>query len=201
MQKIYGVKTPHPLLNNMNLREIILLILLTFSLIVYISCDNNREHKRQHNYVNVDLGSKKLNIPQPISLKMYDEILKYSKKYKVPKYIAFNIAYMETKYRGPFHFKYKHNLSSGAGAVGPMQIMPSTANYIHDEPISTHNLKNDVQLNVKISMKLLSTLYKKYGDWKLVCGCYNTGRPMVNSYALFCVNNKDYRKNWNQINS
>ena len=32
--------------------------------------------------------------------------------------------------------------------------------------------------------------------WKLVCGYYNTGRPIVNGYASFCVNNKNYQKNW-----
>ena len=182
----------------MNFREVILLILLTFSLIVYISCDK-KEVKKYNSHVNVDLGCKKVNIPQPISMKMYYDIVKYSKKYNIPKHIAFNIAYKETRYRGPFHFGYQHNLTSSAGAVGPMQIKPSTANYIHDEPITSHNLRNDVQLNIKISMKLLNILYKKYGNWKIVCGCYNTGRPMVNEYALFCVNNKDYRKYWNQI--
>lgn len=182
----------------MKIREITLLILLTFSSIIYISY-HNIEPKKQYNHIDVELGDKKLNIPQPISMKMYDEILRYSKKYKVPKHIAFNIAYMETKYRGPFHFDYEHNLSSGAGAVGPMQIKPSTANYVHDKQISSHNLKNNVRLNIHTSMKLLRLLYDRYGDWKVACGCYNTGRPMINGYALFCVNNKDYRRFWNRV--
>ena len=93
----------------MKIREIVLLILITFSSIIYISYDNI-EPKKQYNYIDIELGDKKLNIPQPISMKMYDEILRYSKRYKVPKHIAFNIAYMETKYRGPFHFDYEHNL-------------------------------------------------------------------------------------------
>lgn len=182
----------------MKFREITLLILLTFSSVIYISF-RNVEQKKQYKHVEVELGDKELNIPQPISMKMYDEILKYSKLYKIPKHIAFNIAFKETRYCGPFHFKYRHNLSSGAGAVGPMQIMPSTARQFQDKPITPHRLNNDLTLNVQISMRLLHKLYKKFGDWKLVCGCYNTGRPMVNDYALFCVNNKDYSRLWHRI--
>jgi hypothetical protein len=29
----------------------------------------------------------------------------------------------------------------------------------------------------------LRRLKNKYGDWKVVFGCYNTGRPIVNDYA------------------
>jgi hypothetical protein len=32
-------------------------------------------------------------------------------------------------------------------------------------------------------MKLLRKLYDKYKNWKIVFGCYNTGRPCVNDYA------------------
>ena len=28
------------------------------------------------------------------------------------------------------------------------------------------------------------------------CGYYNTGYPKINNYALFCVSNKNYTKNW-----
>jgi soluble lytic murein transglycosylase-like protein len=59
---------------------------------------------------------------------MYESIEKYSEIYDVPKYIAYNVAYMETKYRGPFHFNYNPEQVSSAGALGPMQIMPGTAN-------------------------------------------------------------------------
>jgi hypothetical protein len=32
-------------------------------------------------------------------------------------------------------------------------------------------------------MKLISDLYVKYKDWKIVFGAYNTGSPIVNKYA------------------
>ena len=33
-------------------------------------------------------------------------------------------------------------------------------------------------------MKLLQKLKNKYGSWEVAFGVYNTGRPMVNQYAM-----------------
>lgn len=132
----------------------------------------------------------------PLPLKMFYLLETYSEKYNIPKHIAYNIAYHETRYRGPFDWTYKHNLESFAGAVGPMQVMVRTASFINDSTVSKTDLKNDVELNIMSSMKLLSYLHKRYGDWKIVCGYYNTGRPIINDYAVFCANNKDYQNNW-----
>jgi len=77
-----------------------------------------------------------------------------------------------------------------------MQVMPATAKFINKKSVSSNKLRNDLELNVETSMKLLGYLYGRYSDWGVVCGCYNTGRPIVNGYAQFCVSNKDYQKNW-----
>ena len=42
-----------------------------------------------------------------LSLQMYESIEHWSDSFNVPKYIAYNVAYQETGYRGPFHFDYK----------------------------------------------------------------------------------------------
>lgn len=133
------------------------------------------------------------------SIKMYEAIEKYSKIYKVPKYIAYNVAYKETRYRGPFHWNYKHYQESYAGAIGPMQIMLSTAKapvYSKGEEITKEKLMNDIDLNVKISMRILRRNFEKTGSWKLACGKYNTGRPIVNDYAIYCSTNKNYKNKW-----
>ena len=57
----------------------------------------------------------------PVCLKMYNSIEKYSKKYKIPKYIAYNVSYRETRYQGPFDWSYTPIHISTANAVGPMQ--------------------------------------------------------------------------------
>lgn len=133
---------------------------------------------------------------EPTPIEMYQLIEVNAEKYDIPKHIAYNIAYLETRYKGPFHWSYNPNLESFAGAVGPMQVMVSTAEYINNKRISKNNLKNNLDVNIETSMKLLRRLYGMYGDWALVCGFYNTGKPIINDYARFCVTNKDYRKNW-----
>jgi soluble lytic murein transglycosylase-like protein len=148
----------------------------------------------QKEYIYLD-GTGGENYP-PVSLKMYEIIEELSSKYNIPKHIAYNVAYMETRYKGPFDWKYNPYLTSYAGAEGPMQIMPTTANGIHKSKIDIKTLRTDLRLNIETSMKLLRRLYDKYGNWSLVCGYYNTGRPIINNYALFCSNNSDYLKNW-----
>lgn len=134
----------------------------------------------------VNLGGVKVNTPP--CLRMYDAIHKYSTIYKIPKKYAFGIALKETGYKGPFHWKYNPSQTSYVGAIGPMQIMPSTANMTWKHVVSKTKLMNDIEFNVQTSMKILNTLYNKYKDWKIVFGCYNTGYPMVNQYAIDVYN-------------
>ena len=129
----------------------------------------------------VNLGRVDLNAPTPI--KMFNAIEKYSSIYNIPLKYALGVAYMETRYCGPFHWKYNPSQKSCAGALGPMQIMPSTANYVWDKNVSKSELISDIELNVETSMRVLRRLYDKYRNWKIVFGCYNTGRPCVNDYA------------------
>ena len=74
-----------------------------------------------------------------------------------------------------------------------MQVMPATSRLINKEKVTKEKLKNDIAYNVRTSMKLLRRLHDKYKDWKLVFGAYNTGRPMINQYALNVYN---YQPNW-----
>ncbi len=129
-----------------------------------------------------DLDSTEIVNHKP-EIQMYYFIKKYSQEYKIPEAYAFSLAYQETRYRGPFDSLYKHNQSSKAGALGPMQIMPATAKLICGKPIPKKVLKNDIKLNVMISMKLLRRLHDKYKNWGLVFGAYNTGKPCVNKYS------------------
>lgn len=126
----------------------------------------------------------------PASVQMYYYIKQYSSEFEIPESYAFGIAYQETKYRGPLHFSYNPALSSNAGAVGPMQIMPSTANGLCKRTVNIHRLKTDIEFNVMLSMKLLRRLYDRYENWGLVFGAYNTGRPCINQYALNVLNKK-----------
>lgn len=186
----------------MNIKGIILFMALSLSTIILtssFSIISNTDNTINTKVELSKLGSNDSNLNGPTPLRMYELINHYADFYDIPKHIAFNVAYLETKYKGPFDWSYKPNLSSSAGAVGPMQIMPATANYINKKKINKEQLKNDIELNIKTSMKLLSNLHKQYPNWKIVCGAYNTGRPIVNSYATFCVSNKDYTNNWRKL--
>jgi hypothetical protein len=184
----------------MNLRNIILFAVLSISaLVITTSFEVINKDDVDDLTSRIELA-KAGGVPtSPTSLKMYDLIEKYSDVYNIPKYIAYNIAFKETRYQGPFHWNYVPNRTSSAGAVGPMQVMPSTAEYINGENTTTNDLRNDMELNVSTSMKLLNRLYTKYKNWAIVCGCYNTGRPIINGYAVFCSTNLDYQSNWSYL--
>jgi soluble lytic murein transglycosylase-like protein len=133
--------------------------------------------------------------PKTNAEKMYESITTYADSFNVPLHIAFNVARIETGYKGPHHDSYNHRQVSSAGAVGAMQIMPRYASYFAGFPVKRNELKDSIDLNVFISMKILSEHYKKYGDWKKVLGAYNTGKPVINRYAIEGVK-EDYLKHW-----
>ena len=125
----------------------------------------------------------------PPSIQMAYYIHKYAEKYSIPLQYAFGIAHAETHYQGPYHWNYNPRQVSPVGALGPMQIMPSTGQGNWKGRVVTREmLLNDIEFNVHTSMKVLRKLHNKYGDWKTVFGCYNTGRPCVNGYAMKVYN-------------
>jgi soluble lytic murein transglycosylase-like protein len=133
-----------------------------------------------------------MSVHYPACLRMYYSIEKYSDKYGIPKQYAYGIAYNETKYKSPFQWEYNSKQVSSTGALGPMQILLSTAKWIwHDNNITRNKMLTDVDFNVETSMKYISILYKRYGNWKLVFGYYNTGQPTVNNYAISVVKHKN----------
>lgn len=133
-------------------------------------------------------------VTNPISLDMYFAIQKWAAHYDIPLRYAYGIAAVETGYQGPFSWNYDHRQTSCVGALGPMQIMPTTATYINKSHVSNEVLKNNIDYNVQTSMRLLRHLYDLRHSWLLVFGEYNTGRPMINDYAIKVAN---YQPNWN----
>jgi soluble lytic murein transglycosylase-like protein len=126
----------------------------------------------------------------PPCLQMYKHIKAYADTFDIPIRFAFGIARVETGYKGPFHWKYNPAQTSCAGAVGPMQVMLATARGLNKDKVSIEQLKTDIEYNVRTSMKLLRRLYNMYGNWKVVFGAYNTGRPCINGYSEKVYNHK-----------
>lgn len=159
-------------------------IVLSFVFVLMFTMWN---HEIEDTKESVKVPFAKLNTSSPPCLQVYNSIQKYAKKYNVPLKYAYGIAYKETHYCGPFHWEYNQRLGSSAGALGAMQIMPSTAQMMwkgSEVKVTDKKILTDIDFNVETSMKLCRHLYDKYGDWKTVFGCYNTGRPMINDYAI-----------------
>lgn len=127
--------------------------------------------------------------------RMYNAITLYADSFGVPLHIAFNIAYIETTYRGPNDSLYNHRKTSKCGALGPMQIMPQYASYHAGFPVTKKALRDSIELNVMISMKIMAANYKKTKSWAKAAGKYHTGRACVDSYAKKAII-KNYQKNW-----
>jgi hypothetical protein len=128
------------------------------------------------------------------AIQMYFYIKKYSKQYGVPEAYAFAVAYQESRYKGPLDLDYEHRLTSSSGAVGPMQIIPQNAQKYAGRRVTSSELKNDIRLNVKVSMRMLRKWYDVYRDWGLAAGAYNTGHPVLNEYARSVINKEYYWK-------
>jgi soluble lytic murein transglycosylase-like protein len=128
--------------------------------------------------------------------RMYSAITAYADTFNVPLHIAFNVATIETSYRGPEDSTYNHKRISSAGAVGPMQIMPKYASWFAGFPVKRQELKDSIELNVWLSMKILNYQYNRFGTWEKALGAYNTGRPIINSYAKKAINPKYYLSKW-----
>lgn len=152
----------------------------------------NLEHKVSERQL-YEMGSEN---NSPTSLHMYHLLVTASKEYKIPLHILFNVIYLETGYRGPFHWNYNPYKSSYAGAQGPMQIVTRWSHSYAGRRLSDKELRTNLKLNVDISCKMLSRLKKIYKRWDLALGFYNTGYPMVNSYAQYASKTYDYKRNW-----
>ena len=134
--------------------------------------------------------------PCTVAERMHESIIQYADTFDIPIHIAFNVATLESSYRGPMDSTYKHNVVSRAGAVGPMQIMPQYASWFAGFDVGRQELKDSIELNVWLSMKILRYYYDKHQDWAKALGSYNTGRPIVNRYARRGINPNYYTIRW-----
>ena len=98
---------------------------------------------------------------------IYETVMYFSNKYKVSSDLIFAIIDQESNYN------YKD--SSSAGAIGLMQIIPATANYLKINPYnSTQNIEGGV--------RYFKEMLDKYQKPSLALAAYNAGPGAVDKY-------------------
>ena len=80
---------------------------------------------------------------------------------------------------------------SRAGAVGLMQLMPSTFEWLTDDILREYlgiGMLYDPETNIKYGTYYLSRLYNRFGDWDTAIAAYNGGEGNVSEW----LNDKRY---------
>ena len=94
----------------------------------------------------------------------------YAEKYGVPETLIYAVIRTESS--------FDSGAVSRAGAVGLMQMMPETFQWLTDEILFDHlesGMLYDPETNVRYGTYYLSYLYDRYGDWDLALAAYNGG--------------------------
>lgn len=80
--------------------------------------------------------------------------------------------------------RFNPSAGSHAGAVGLMQIMPATWDYIRDKQGLPRSVpRTDPEANINAGTWLLARLLEKFGTVKLALAAYNAGAGNVQKYG------------------
>ena len=109
----------------------------------------------------------------------YREIVeKYATQYNVPAYIVFAIIDTESN--------FDENANSSAGAMGLMQMMPSTFEWLTSADHLGENLLSDNLYDPEVSIRYgtyyLRYLFEKFYNWNTVFAAYNAGEGNVSRW-------------------
>jgi membrane-bound lytic murein transglycosylase D len=88
-----------------------------------------------------------------------------------------------TKYELPVELKYlavvesdlKPDATSPVGAVGPWQLMPTTARLLGLKVTAKHDERKYFTKSTVAAAKYIKDLYSEFGDWLIVIAAYNGG--------------------------
>ena len=103
-------------------------------------------------------------------------VSKYSALYDIPEEIIFSVIQVESN--------FQISAKSHAGAMGLMQIIPSTFEWLTSKAHLNENLLTvalyDPEVNIRYGTYYLSYLAKKFDyDWTVVSAAYNAGEGRV----------------------
>lgn len=132
------------------------------------------------------LGRTVINYIFPI--KYEDIIEKYSKKYDIEKELVFAVINAESR--------FNKDAVSNKGAIGLMQIMPETGEWL-SQKIKMESFSKEMlyepEVNINLGCYYLSYLIRKFENEMLALCAYNAGSTNVYRW----LNNDDYSLNGN----
>ncbi|MBE6661622.1 MAG: lytic transglycosylase domain-containing protein [Ruminococcaceae bacterium] len=102
---------------------------------------------------------------------------RYAKQYEVPENLIYAVIRTESD--------FDPEAVSSVGAVGLMQMMPSTFRWLSDDMLGEHledGMLYDPETNIRYGVYYLRRLYDRYGDWPTACAAYNAGNGRVDGW-------------------
>lgn len=138
----------------------------------------------------VFLGIFKNKILKIIYPKTYKEIVEiYAEQYSIDENLIFSVIKVESN--------FEIEAVSNKGAMGLMQLMEETAKDVANKSnidIDNNNMEQDllnVDNNINIGTKYLSTLLEQYGNKEVALAAYNAGIGNVDSWIEKGIIKKD----------
>ena len=98
----------------------------------------------------------------------------------VPAALALAVAWQESGWR--------QGVVSHAGAIGVMQLLPATAEWVGETMLGTPVDPHDLRQNVRAGVRLLSHYLERYdGDRALVLAAYYQGQTAADRHGVYAV--------------
>lgn len=100
----------------------------------------------------------------------YDDVMKYSAEYAVPAELVFAIIKVESN--------FDRNAKSHAGAMGLMQMMPKTYEWLakdHFGEVALVGMLHDPSTSIRYGTYYLRYLHSRFGSWEKAIIAYNWG--------------------------
>jgi LysM repeat protein len=107
-------------------------------------------------------------------------IVEEASRYRVPPALALAVAWQESG--------WQQGVVSSAGAIGVMQLLPATGEWVGEAMLGTPVNLSDLRHNVRAGVRLLAHYLDRYdGNRDLVLAAYYQGQTAADRHGVFAV--------------